>query len=142
MDKVSQVLLFLHFLGLGLGLSASFANMVMSGLIAKAMPPEKAILGRFPPAMGGLGRIGLVLLWFTGVVLVYSRWNGFASLPWQFHVKLAAVVLLTITTEYIHVLERRLRKGELASLARIEKLGKAAMAFGLVALLFAVLAFG
>lgn len=140
-NTANQVLLFLHFLGMALGFSVSFGNIVVSGLIAKAAPPERVALGRFPPAAGRLGRAGLALLWVTGVVLVYTRWNGFATLPWQFHVKLTAVVLLTLTTEYIHWLERLARKGDPSALARIEPFGKAATVLALTALLFAVLTF-
>ncbi len=141
MNTVNQVLLFLHYLGLALGFSVSFGNMVMGGLISKAAPPEKAVLGRFPPTISQLGRIGLVLLWFTGVILIYTRWNGFAALPWQFHVKLAAVVLLTVTTEYIHRLEPRVQKGDASAVARIEMFGKVATVLALLALVFAVLTF-
>lgn len=141
MSRVVQLLLFLHFLGLALGFAVSFGNMVMGSLIAKAAPPEKAVLGRFPPTMSKLGRIGLILLWVTGVALVYVKWGGFAGLPWTFHAKLTAVVLLTFTTEYIQWLERRVRKGDMAAAARIEAAGKVATILALVALASAVVTF-
>jgi hypothetical protein len=141
MRGFNQFLLFLHFVGLALGFSVSFGNMVMSGLVAKAAPAEKAVLGRFPPALSQLGRIGLVLLWVTGVILVYTRWSGFATLPWQFDVKLAAVTLLTISTGYIHRLESRARKGEASIVPRIEAGDKVATALALIAVIFAVLTF-
>lgn len=141
MNRVIQVLLFLHFLGLALGFAVSFANMVMGRLISKAAPPEKAILGRFPPTMSKLGRIGLILLWVTGVALVYVKWGGFGALSWEFYAKVAAVVLLTITTEYIHWLEWLVHKGQMAAVARIEAAGKVATILALAALAFAVLAF-
>ena len=141
MNHVNHVLLALHFLGLALGFSVSFANMVMSSLISKAPPTEKVVLGRFLPVMSRLGRIGIVLLWATGLTMVYTKWNGFGTLPWQFYVKLTAVVLLTITTEHIHRLERLVQNGGAAVVARIETFGKIATALALVALFFAVLTF-
>lgn len=141
MNRFHQVLLILHFVGLAMGLSVSFANLVMSRLIAKAPIPEKAVLGRFPPIMSRIGTIGLTLLWVTGLTMVYTRWGGFATLPWQFHVKLTAVVLLTITVGYIHRQQRRMQRGEAAAAARIEVAGKIATAFALTALVFAVLTF-
>jgi len=141
LDTLNQVLLLLHFVGLALGFSVGITNMVMSGLIAKATPPEKAVLGRLPPNMSRIGRIGLALLWVTGFILVYTRWNGFATLPWQFHVKLAAVVLLTITVGFIHRLERMVQKGDVAAVARIQTAGKISGAFSIIALAFAILAF-
>ena len=99
MSTLNQVLLFLHFVGLALGFSVSFANMVMGGLLSRAAPADRAVLSRFPPIMSRLGKIGLALLWVTGGVLVYTKWGGFAAFPWQFYVKLAAVVLLRFVPE-------------------------------------------
>src|SRR5437868_12779946 len=48
---------------------------------------EKAVLGRFPPAVSQLGRVGLALLWVTGFSMVYLRFGSFGVLPWTFHVK-------------------------------------------------------
>ena len=139
--SVFHVLLFLHFLGLALGFTVGFSNIVMSRLIAVAAPADKAVLGRFPPAVSQLGRVGLALLWITGLAMVYTRFGGIRYLPWTFQAKLTAVVLLTLTTEYIHLLQRRVRNGDLAAAARIEAPGKASLLFGLLAVLFAVLTF-
>ena len=141
MSAINQILLILHFLGLTMGFSVTCAGLVMSGLMAKAAPSEKAVLGRFPPLMMRVGDIGLVLLWITGVALVYNKWGGFAILPWQFHAKLTAVVLLTVTMGYIHRLQSLIRKGDPAAAARIETVGQIASAFALVAVVFAVLTF-
>ena len=73
--------------------------------------------------------------------MVYTRYGSFAVLPWQFHVKLGAVVLLTITTEYIHWLQRRMVRGDAAAGARIESVGRATTGLALTALVFSVLAF-
>lgn len=142
MKGVNEFLRVLHFLGLALGFSVSFANIVMGGLIAKAAPPEKAVLGRFPPLMSRLGKVGLALVWVTGVVLVYTKWAGFATFGPLFWAKLGAVVLLTITVAYIHVLEGRVRGGDTSALPKVTTFGKVATAFVLLALVFAVLTFG
>jgi hypothetical protein len=141
MMVLNQVLLILHFLGLALGLSVPLANMVMGGLIAKAAPPEKAVLGRFPPLMGRVGKIGIALLWITGLTMVNTKYGGFASLPWRFYAKLAAVILLTLTVGYIDVQERAVRKGDVKALGRIERAGKIAAAFAVIAVIFAVITF-
>ena len=110
-------------------------------VVARAAPPEKAVLGRFPPIIGRIGTIGLALLWVTGAILVYTRWAGFAALPWQFHAKLAAVVLLTATVTYIHRLERLVNQGDAAAAVRIETAGKVATSSAIIAVIFAVLTF-
>lgn len=138
MHAFTQILLILHFLGLAMGLSTSFASFVTLGLIARAAPQEKAVLGRFPPVMSRVGETGLALLWATGLLLVWTRWGGFGSLPWTFYVKLTAVVTLTATLWRIHSLGGKAQAGDAAAAARIPVFGRVA---ALVALIFAVLTF-
>ena len=140
--NLDQFLVVVHFIGLSLGMSVGFANMVMAGLIAKAPPPEKGVLGRFPPAMAKLGLVGLTLLWGSGIAIVLTRYGSFAILPRTFIVKLAAVVLLTVTVLYIQVLQRRVDKGDTAAMATIQTLGRATGPMALVAIIFAVITFG
>lgn len=141
MNYLNQVLLVLHYLGLAMGLSVSIANGVMGGVISAATPAERGVLARFPPLMSRVGKVGLVLVWISGAVLVETRWGGYAKLPWQFDVKLVAVVLLTAVIVYIHLQELALRRGDALAPARIELAGKVATLFALVALVFAVLTF-
>jgi hypothetical protein len=141
MPNLYEVLLILHFLGLALGFSSSFGNAVMSVVITRAEPADKPVLGRVPPLMSRLGSVGLTLLWLTGLALVYTKWGGFATLPWPFFAKLSAVVLLTVAVVYAHRLQGLIRKGDAGAMARIQTVGKLAMTFALVALVFAVLAF-
>ncbi|HKW15453.1 MAG TPA: hypothetical protein VJS69_13285 [Candidatus Krumholzibacteria bacterium] len=137
----NKILLMLHFIGLAMGLSVPFANIIMAALMSKAQAPEKAVLGRFPLAMSKVGKIGLALLWATGITMVFTRWSGFSTLPRTFMFKLTAVVLLTITVGYISLLETRVKKGDMAALARIQTAGKIAFALGITAIIFAVLTF-
>jgi hypothetical protein len=141
MNVLNQVLVFLHFFGLAMGFSVSFGNIVMGSLISKASPPDKAVLGRFPPALSRLSRSALVLLWATGLTLVYTRWGGFTVLPWQFQAKVGAVALLTLTSEYIHHLQGRAARGDLAAISRIETFAKLATVLAMTSLVFAVLTF-
>lgn len=141
MTTFNHSVLVLHFLGLAMGTSVSFGNIVMLGLIAKAAPGEKAVLARFPPAISKVGRVGLTLLWATGLTMIYTRWNGFSGMPWQFHVKLTAVVLLTIVVVYIGRLEAQIQRGDTAAAAKLPTFGKLASICALTAVIFAVFAF-
>ena len=82
MDLFNKILLMLHFIGLALGFSVSISNGVMLGIITKAAPGERPVLARFPPAMSKVGRVGLLLLWLTGLTILYTRWAGFDGMPW------------------------------------------------------------
>ena len=139
---LDSTLMVLHFLGLAMGLSTGFANMVMAGLIARAAPEEQAVLGRFPPAMSRVGAIGLMLLWGSGIAIVLTRYGTFAILPRPFIVKLSAVVLLTIMVAYIHVLMPRAQRGDAAAMTRIQLLGRLTGPLALIAIIFAVITFG
>jgi hypothetical protein len=139
---LDQTLMVIHFLGLAMGLSTGFANMVMAGLVAKAAPNEKAVLSRFPPAMSRIGAVGLAMLWGSGLAIVYTRYGTFSILPRPFIVKLAAVVLLTLAVIYIHVLMPRAQRGDAAAMARIQTFGKLTGPLAIIAIIFAVITFG
>jgi uncharacterized membrane protein len=141
MTAFNQGMLVLHFVGLAMGISVSLANIVMLGVMTKAAPAERAVLARFPPAMSKLGRIGLVMLWLTGLTMAYTKWSGIAAMPWQFHVKLTAVVLLTLVVVHIARLEARIARGDAAAAAQIQTVGKIASLCALTAVIFAVLTF-
>lgn len=132
----------LHFLGLAMGLSSGFANMVMAGLIRKAAPAEQAVLARFPPAMSRVGVTGLALLWISGLLIVWTRYGSFAILPRPFIVKIAAVVLLTLAVIYIQILLPRAQRGDQAAMARIQLLGRMTAPLAIIAIIFAVITFG
>lgn len=139
---LDHFLVIIHFIGLALGFGSGFANMVMAGLIRNAKPEEKVILRRFPPAMGRLGVIGLVLLWASGLSIIYLRYGTFSILPQTFVIKIAAVVLLTLAVIYMQLLQARARTGGVAAMGRIEVLGRLTGPLALTAVIFAVLTFG
>ncbi len=124
-----------------MGFAASFGNAVMAGIVAKAAPQEKPVLGRFPPAMVRFGSIGILLLWVTGLTMVFTKWGGFAVLPWQFHAKLTAVVLLTLNLGNIHRIMAKIRKGDAAAAASLPTAGRIGMVLAITAVIFAVLTF-
>ena len=145
MDSLFPFLLILHFLGLAMGLSVSFSNMVMMSLITNAAGPDKAVLARFPPAMSRVGDIGLSLLWISGLGMLFTRYGGLeglAALGWTLHVKLTAVVILTGLVGYMHTLMRKARNGDAAAAAQLPRIGRVAFLLAMTAVVFAVLTFG
>lgn len=141
---LNQGLLILHFIGLAMGLSAGFSNLVMQRLIAKSTPSDVAVLMRYPPLIARVGSMGLALLWITGLSMLFTKWGGFANIgnmPWQFHVKLTLVIILSGLVGYFQVLERRLRGGDRSVLSIMQKLGPVAFLTGISIIVFAVLAF-
>ncbi|HEX8029275.1 MAG TPA: hypothetical protein VF491_12465 [Vicinamibacterales bacterium] len=140
--SLDQFLVIVHFLGLAMGLSTGFSNMIMAGLIAKAAPAEKGVLARFPPAMSRIGAIGLTLLWASGIAIVQTRYGSFAILPRTFVIKIAAVAILTLGVIYIHILMPKAQKGDTAAAGRIQTIGKLTGPLAIIAIIFAVITFG
>lgn len=142
MSELNQVLLVLHFLGMALGLSASIANVLVVGrLMAAASPADRAVLARVPPMMGHIGGGGLILLWVSGLALVFTRWGGFGSLPGIFHAKVTGVVLLTGLVGFTHALQKRARLGDASAPARLASAGRVMLLLGVAIVVLAVLTF-
>ncbi|MCP4380970.1 MAG: hypothetical protein GY798_06055 [Hyphomicrobiales bacterium] len=138
---LNDVLLMLHFLGLAMGLAGGFGNLVMSRLIAQAKPSDAMVLARFPSAIVRVSDIGLVLLWVTGVILIFSRFDGLGNMPLAFWIKIVAVVALTGLVGFMHTLMAKAKRGDAGARARLPKVGPFAMLSALLAIVFAVLAF-
>jgi hypothetical protein len=139
--NLDNVLVVLHFIGLGMGMSVGFANIVMAGVIGKAAPNEKGVLGRFPAAMSKVGVAGLALMWISGISIVMTRYGRFDILPRTFIYKMIAVVLLTLSVGYIELLFARLKRGEASALGTIQVVGRLTGLFSLAAIIFAVITF-
>ena len=138
---MNQVLLFLHLVGLMLGAAGGFASAVIMRR-ALAMPADEAKVVRgLGPMLAKVSLTGLVLMWATGLILVWSKWSGPASLPEYFWVKAVFILSLTAVTVLINMTYGEIRKGNVALAARLPKLGPMAGVSALLAVLFAVLAF-
>ena len=139
-----QFLLILHFLGLAMGFSVSFANMVIGAVAAKSAPPDRAVLARIPPAMTRVGDVGLVLLVGSGLWMLFASWGGFDAfsvLGWPFHVKMTLVLVLLGLIGFIHSLMRKAQSGDVAAAALIPKVGRVAFLTAVTIVVMAVLAF-
>lgn len=139
---MNPILLFLHFFGLMLGAAGGFASGILMRRAA-GMPPEEAKTVRsFGPLLANVSAVGLVLLWATGLILVWSKWNGLGSLPTLFWVKFVFVVTLTLAAGATHMTYAEMKRTGNAALGkRLAMLGPAAGVSSLLAVLFAAFAF-
>jgi uncharacterized membrane protein len=136
-----RALLALHFLGLAMGFATGFGNMIMAGIIAKATPEERRALMKFPPAIARVGDVGLVLLWLTGLTLVFVKWGGFGNMPGLFHAKLTAVVLMTLLIGFVHSQAKGIAAGDAAAIGRVEIAGKSIFLLAVTTVVLAVWTF-
>lgn len=138
MGSWDTLLLWLHFLSLGLGGAAVFGGLVVAAAIpkaaAEARPPLVGVRGR----LVNLGRVGLALLILTGVLM--ARANG--ALGFWFWIKMLLVLALTASVLYAVPLGRRAMGGDAAAIARMGQIVRLNLGLYVAIILAAVLAFG
>lgn len=138
---MDDVILFLHFFGLMLGSAGGMASGILMRK-AMSMPADQAQTIRgLGPLLANVAAVGLVLLWVTGLILVWSKYDGFGSFTWVFWVKIVFVLTLTASVVATHMTYAEIKKGNRAVAARLPKLGPASGLSAILAVLFAAFAF-
>jgi hypothetical protein len=138
---MNAALLFLHFFGLMLGAAGGFASAIVMRRALTLPADDAKVLRGLGPILANVSGIGLALLWATGLILVWSKWDGFGSLPQMFWVKAIFILSLTVVVGLIHMTYGEIRKGNPAAAAKLPKLGPMAGVSASLAVLFAVVAF-
>jgi len=133
--------LFLHFVGLIMGMGAGFASLFL-GVSNRKLPPEE--LPKFMMklrALGYMGLTGLIVLILSGGALATPFWSIIGSMVY-FQIKLSLVVVLLTLVILMDIRWRAaVKKGGGSDLMVIAKLGRIALPVGILILLFAVLQF-
>lgn len=134
-------ILFLHFFGLMLGAAGGFAAAFIV-LKARSAPADQAATLRglgWPLAM--MAGTGLVVLWITGIMLVFGK-GGIGAMPMLFWWKMLFVVIATVINGLVHRTFAQMRRtGDLSLGQRLMIYGPASSASVLLAVLLAVYAF-
>ncbi|MBM3520829.1 MAG: hypothetical protein FJX63_08700 [Alphaproteobacteria bacterium] len=139
---MASTLLFLHFVGLMVGATGSFASGLLMRRALTLPEAEAQTVRKLGPLLANVSAVGLVFLWVTGPLLVMTKWEGgFAALSLLFDVKMIFAVLLTLTVGAIHWVYGEIRKGRRERASLLPKLGPLAGITSLLTVLFAVLAF-
>jgi hypothetical protein len=138
---MNETLLFLHFFGLLLGAGPGAAQSVIMRRAASAPPEQAQVLRGLGPVLANVSAVGIALLWITGLIMVWSKYGGFGSLPNAFWIKIVFVVILTLLAGFIHWTYAEVRRGNVAAAARLPIVGPASGISALLAVLFAVIAF-
>jgi uncharacterized membrane protein len=138
---MNEILLMLHFIGLGLGAAGSVSGFVIGRLVT-ASPQDAPVLGRVPQMVKRFSGTGLALLWITGVIMLWTRWDGPGSLPGWFWVKFVFVVALTIVFGIIEAALAQAKRGDPAGASKkLQMVGPIASLLLLLIIISAVLAF-
>ncbi len=139
-----SILIFLHLIGLVLGMGIPIANLVAQRLAASASPEGAAALRALPPRLAPFSQAGLALLVITGLLMLLSsrgRDMAFITGGFWFWVKMLSVAGLVAVVYFIWQTSNEIRAGNTAAAERMRMLGPAALALSLAATFFAVIAF-
>jgi len=137
-------LLMLHFLGLAIGVGASFALFTLRRAVADLPDAERASFMLRALSVTKNGSYGLLLLLVSGLALFFVR--GPATVmaiggP-AFHAKLTLVVILCGVVGYSQALGKRARgAGGGAALRKLPAVGNAILLLGVAIVVSAVIAF-
>ena len=131
-----------HFIGVILGFVGGIANAMAEKRLGGVPPEAMPTIAAFREALAKLSTIGLVLLWLSGIALIWG-WYGWAVFESPlFSLKIAAVVVLSgfSLAANLTVLQAR-RAGTPPDPDRMRRIGMGAMTAGTVALILAVIRF-
>lgn len=86
---------FIHFAALMMGGAALIANTLIMRRVGEEKGPPPPMIGGLLGTFGLMGMTAIILLWLTGLGIVWAKYGNFALGPW-FALKLvgASIVLL------------------------------------------------
>jgi hypothetical protein len=137
-----ELLKFIHFFGLIIGIGGGIANAMAAKRLASVPSEARPMVGMFRESLGKLSTAGLILLWLSGLAMVaIYRGSGIFSDP-AFSLKMAAVIVLTGFSVAANVTVAQAKKaGGPPDMQRMKIVSMGALTFGLLALLLAVIQF-
>lgn len=134
-------MLIIHFLGLGMGLGTSFANMFFGIAGAKMEPGEAGKFRLSSIVLSKMGQLGLLLLLVSGIFLMTPYWQTLPSSPLLIAKLLLVTALITLVV-LIHRAGARAKTGDAeAQFKKIQPMGKIALLTSLLIVFLAVLFF-
>jgi len=137
---MNDILIMLHFFGLGAGFAAAIGNPLVARQLAVS-PGDAPALTKLQPMLARTGQIGLGLLWVTGLIMVWSIYGGPGALPMEFWVKIGGVVAITAIVVMLDILGRRARAGDASARAQMPVYGALSGILLVLVVVFAVWAF-
>jgi hypothetical protein len=137
---MNQILLILHLFGFGAAVATSIGNLTVLRLI-RAAPADMPVLSKVSGVLGRVGQVALGLLWLTGIILIWSKWDGPQNLPVLFWWKFVCVVAITGVVILIDRTVKQIQAGNRALAARMPIYGAISGSLLLLVVIFAVFAF-
>lgn len=140
MDVVSNLLFWIHLIGVALGGVAAFGIPLVGRRMPTATADTRPLLFSLLEAMSKVGRAAIGLLIVTGPLIVWLKF-GMGGLSAWFWIKMVLVVLLLVGVIYAGINGKRVEKGDMAAARRAPIVGMFTAGTFLLILLSAVFAF-
>lgn len=136
-----DIILALHIIGLMMGAGGGFGSMLTAREALKRPADQAVTLRSMGPILANFSFAGLVLMWITGLALVFLKFGGFAGLPQMFWIKFIFISTLTLAAIATQVLYGQAKAGNTIAATRVPIFGQIAGMSSLLAVIFSVLAF-
>jgi hypothetical protein len=136
-----EAMLFIHFLGLILGMGSGFASLFIGAANKNLTAEERPRFMLRLRALGYMGLTGIILLIISGGYLATPYWANISEMPFFIAKLCLVVVLLVLALLMDRQWRRAIKNGGGKDLVLIPKLGRLAFPVGILILLFAVLQF-
>ena len=134
-------LLFLHFVGLAMGVGTGFA-ILRIGYSNRNLPaPEMGALMQKVSSLRLNGYTGFAVLIVSGLGMTLMRPGIFSAAGGAFHAKLLLVVLMLANIGFMHSVMAKAKRAGGPPPALLRKLGNLNFSMGVVTILLAVIAF-
>lgn len=135
---MKETMLILHFIGLAMGVGTSFAHMFLGQALSKLTLAEAETFRTQTKGLSVMGTVGTVVLFGSGIYLIIPYWPVILTLPLLI-AKLVLFVVLVVLIILINLGARNnYQNQDLATLKRIELLGKISMVIGVAIVILAV----
>ena len=135
---MKETMLILHFIGLAMGVGTSFAHMFLGNTLSKLTLAEAETFKTQTKGLSLMGTVGTVVLLGSGIYLIIPYWPVILTLPLLI-AKLVLFVVLVVLIILINLGARNnYQNQDLATLKRIELLGKISMVIGVAIVILAV----
>jgi uncharacterized membrane protein len=141
MDVVINLLIWLHFAGLVVGMGAGFSSGQVSMRMGGAPAEARETLVTLYKALARIGHIGLGILIVTGLLVLFLKYGDLMGMGVWFWIKMALVVVLIGLISFGTRNANKAFAGDQAAIAMAPRIGMLTGMTGFLIILAAVFAF-
>jgi len=142
MDYWFNVVLWVHFAALAVGVGGGVALGPIAGAFARAGAEGKQTLAPLRGQIVNMVTAALVMLLISGPILVWLKYGGPGALNWWFWIKMALVAALVVVHVMARMAMRLAAAGDAAARERLARLGMISGPVSFLIILASVFAFG